>query len=335
MLQKSGKRRREKQMKHILCQRTGIAYPVIQGPMAWASGSDLSAAVSNAGGLGIMGIGFAPPAVFLEEIHRIRTLTDKPFGCNLITAVPDSKELLEIILSEKVPVVELEGPSTLPEMLKDYAGRLKEAGILVIGKASTVEEAVIYENAGADFVSVKGADGGGHIYGYTGTFSLIPQVVDAVRIPVINSSGVADGRGIAASFMLGAQGVEVGSRFLLAEECHVHDNYKAAVIAAKEGDTVLTGTVVHDAVRGLRNSLAEQVLRAEKMYDQEEAARVIQELCGGSLRKAAVEGDVTEHGSVVVGQNVGMLQKRQKAAEIMKELIHEYQTILSGAADYI
>jgi enoyl-[acyl-carrier protein] reductase II len=302
--------------------------------MAWASGSDLAAAVSNAGGLGIMGIGFAPPEVFLAEIQKVKTLTSKPFGCNLITAVPYSEELLQIILNENVPVVELEGPSTLPDILSAYADKLRSAGIIIIGKASTVEEALVYEKVGVDFISVKGADGGGHIYGFTGTFSLIPQVVDAVNIPVINSSGIADGRGIAASFMLGATGVEIGSRFLLAHECPAHENYKNAVIKATEGDTVLTGITVNDAVRGLANSLSEKVLKAEKQYEKEEAAKIIQELCSGSLRKAAADGEVEKEGTVVVGQNVGMLTQKQGAKEIMEELIRDYKLILLNAVHY-
>lgn len=322
-------------MKNIICEKIGIEYPILQGPMAWASDSDLAAAVSNAGGLGIMGIGFAPPEVFLSEIQKIKTLTTKPFGCNLITAVPYSEELLQIVLKEKVPVVELEGPTTLPDILSEYANKLKAAGIIIIGKAATVNDVTIYEKVGVDFISVKGADGGGHIYGFTGTFSLIPQVVDAVKVPIINSSGIADGRGIAASFVLGAVGVEIGSRFLLAHECPVHENYKNAIIQAKEGDTVLTGVTVEDAVRGLANSLSEKVLLVEKQYNKEQATGLIQELCSGSLRKAATEGDIENEGSVIVGQNVGMLTKKQSAKEIMDELIRDYQSILSNAAQYL
>lgn len=321
-------------MKNIICKKLGIEYPILQGPMAWASGSDLAAAVSNAGGLGIMGIGFAPPEVFLAEIKKVKTLTSKPFGCNLITAVPYSEELLQIILKENVPVVELEGPSTLPDILSAYASKLRAAGIIIIGKASTVEEALVYEKVGVDFISVKGADGGGHIYGFTGTFSLIPQVVDAVKVPIINSSGIADGRGIAASFMLGAVGVEIGSRFLLAHECHVHENYKNAVIKATEGDTVLTGVAVNDAVRGLANSLSEKVLAAEKQYKKEDAAKIIQELCSGSLRKAAIDGEIEKEGTVVVGQNVGMLTQKQGAKEIMEELIRDYTSMLLNAVQF-
>lgn len=322
-------------MKNIICEKIGIEYPIIQGPMAWASGSDLAAAVSNAGGLGIMGIGFAPPEVFLSEIQKIKTLTTKPFGCNLITDVPYSEELLQIILKEKVPVVELESSSLLSETLSLYSDQLKAAGIIIIGKVATVAQALLYQRIGVDFISVKGADGGGHIYGFTGTFSLIPQVVDAVNIPVINSSGIADGRGIAASFMLGAAGVEIGSRFLLAHECPVHENYKNAIIQAKEGDTVLTGVAVDDAVRGLANSLSEKVLMVEKQYNKDQAAKLIQELCSGSLRKAAIDGDIEHEGSVVVGQNVGMLTKKQSTKEIMDELIRDYQSILSNAMQYL
>lgn len=322
-------------MKNIICEKLGIEYPILQGPMAWTSGSDLAAAVSNAGGLGIMGIGFAPPEVFLAEIQKVKTLTSKPFGCNLITGIPYTEELLQIILKENVPVVELEGPFTSLDILSSYANKLRAAGIIIIGKVATVEEALVYEEAGVDFISVKGADGGGHIYGFTGTFSLIPQVVDAVNLPVINSSGIADGRGIAASFMLGATGVEIGSRFLLAHECPAHENYKNAIIKATEGDTVLTGVTVNDAVRGLANDLSEKVLKAERQYEKEEVAKIIQELCSGSLRKAATDGDVEKEGTVVVGQNVGMLTQKQSAKEIMEELIQEYTSILLNAVQYI
>lgn len=322
-------------MKNGICEKLGIQYPILQGPMAWASDSKLAAAVSNTGGLGIMGIGFSPTDIFEAEIKKIKTLTDKPYGCNLINFVPNADELLKIVIREKVPVVELETFPAFFGTLPDYAVKLKNEGITVIGKASTVEEAIIYEKAGVDFVSVKGYDGGGHIFGMTGTFSLIPQVVDAVSIPVINSSGVADGRGIAASFMLGASAVEIGSRFLVSYECPVHDNYKSAILKAKEGDTILTGASVGDAVRGLRNNLAEKVLQIEKKYEKKEATEKIQELCTGSLRKAAVNGETENEGSVVVGQNVGMLKKVQSAEEIMAELVKEYTQILSNVSKHL
>jgi enoyl-[acyl-carrier protein] reductase II len=311
-------------MSNIVCKRLGIEVPILQGPMAWASDSVLSAAVSNAGGIGIMGIGFSPAAIFESEIVKIKTLTKKPFGCNLITAVPNANELLDIILREKVPVVELETTPAFYGSLSSFTEKLKANGTIVIGKVCSVHEAVVLEKAGSDFVSVKGADGGGHIYGYTGTFSLIPQVVDSVSIPVINSSGVGDARGVAASFALGASAVEIGSRFLLAEECQVHSNYKKAILEAEEGDTVLTGTSINDPVRGLRNKLADEVLEIEKQFKGDEAASRIQKICSGSLRKAAVNGD-TEGGSVVVGQVVGLLNKIQSVREIIDELISPSQ----------
>lgn len=317
-------------MRNIVCEMLNIKYPILQGPMAWASDGRLAAAVSEEGGLGIMGIGFAPADVFRNEIRTAGRLTDHPYGCNLITSVPNSRELLEIILQEKVPVVELEGAPEEFSLLREYADALEKNGIVVIGKASSVREAQILERAGVQMVSVKGADGGGHIYGFTGTFTLIPQVVDAVRIPVINSSGVADARGVRASFMLGASAVEIGSRFLLAHECPVHENYKKAVILAEEGATVLTGTSVHDAVRGLENTLAKKVLKIEKDCEGKEAAEKIQRLCAGSLRKAAVEGDTDREGSVLVGQNVGMLTCEESVREIMKSLICGLEQILDS-----
>jgi len=322
-------------MRNPICEQFGIQYPIFQGPMAWASNSSLASSVSNAGGLGIMGIGFAPAEVFEAEIRKIRILTRKPFGLNLITCIPGAEQLLAITLRERVPVVELE---TFPEFfntLPGYTKALKAAGILVVGKVASVEEARVYEDAGVDVLSVKGSDGGGHIFGLTGTFSLIPQVVDAVGIPVINSSGVADGRGIAASFMLGAVGVEIGSRFLVAHECPVHENYKNAVLAALEGDTVLTGLTVGDAVRGLKNALAEKVLAIEKAHDPAETEALIQGICRGSLRKAAVDGDIDREGSVVVGQNVGLLKRVQSAEAIMVEIIAEYTGLLKDAPRWL
>ncbi len=203
-------------MSNIICDKLGIRYPILQGPMAWASDSKLAAAVSNAGGLGIMGLGFCPPDLFQAEIRAARSLTAAPFGLNIIIGLPDADTLMEIALREGVKVVEIEADRDHFSALPPYVEALKNQGIATIGKAASVSDAKVFEAAGTDFVSVKGYDGGGHIYGFTGTFSLIPQVVDAVAIPVINSSGVADARGVAASFMLGALGVEVGSRFLLA-----------------------------------------------------------------------------------------------------------------------
>ncbi len=321
-------------MANVVCERLGIKYPILQGPMAWASHSGLVAAVSNAGGLGILGLGFAPPDTARAEIRKTKELTDKGFGFNVYAFVPHVEDTCNVVIEERVPVVEIGALPHLFESLPAHVSRLKAAGVTVIGKASSVEEAVAYEGAGVDFISLKGADGGGHIFGFTGTFSLLPEAADAVSVPVINSSGIADGRGIAASFMLGAQAVEVGSRFLLAHECPVHENYKQAVLRAKEGGTVLTGVICGDAVRQLPNRLSERLLKIEKECSVEEATQRIQDVATDSLRKAAVDGDI-EEGCVTVGQIAGMLTKRQTAKEIVDELVAEYTAILRRAPNLL
>jgi enoyl-[acyl-carrier protein] reductase II len=302
--------------------------------MAWASYSHLAAAVSNAGGLGILGIGSVPVDVARAEVRKTKDLTGRPFGFNAYAFLPTIGAMCDMILEERVPVVEI---GTLPGMFEPLAGhvaRLKAGGVAVIGKAASVAEAVAYERAGVDFVSTKGADGGGHIFGFTGTFSLVPQVVDAVSVPVICGGGVADGRGMAASFMLGAKAVEVGSRFLLAYECPVHENYKRAVLDAKEGETVLTGVICGDAVRQLPNRLSERLQTAERECTVEEAIRTIQEMATDALRKAAVDGDIQE-GCVTVGQSTGMLNETQNAQEIVDELMAECTALLSRAPDVV
>jgi enoyl-[acyl-carrier protein] reductase II len=321
-------------MTNAICERLGITYPILQGPMAWASYSHLVAAVSNAGGLGILGIGSVPVDVARAEVRKTKGLTGRPFGFNAYAFLPTIDAMCDMLLEERVPVVEI---GTLPGMFEPLAGcvaRLKARRVAVIGKAASVAEAVEYERAGVDFVSTKGADGGGHIFGFTGTFSLVPQVVDAVSVPVICGGGVADGRGMAASFMLGAEAVEVGSRFLLAHECPVHENYKRAVLGAKEGETVLTGVICGDAVRQLPNRLSERLQTAERGCTVEEAIRTIQEMATDSLRKAAVDGDILE-GCVTVGQSAGMLNATQSAQEIVDQLVAECTAVLGRAPEVV
>ncbi len=319
-------------MTNVVCERLGITYPILQGPMAWASCSRLVAAVSDAGGLGILGIGSVAVDAARDEVRKTKALTSRPFGFNLYAFMPTIEAMTDMILEEGVPVVEV---GTLPELFGPLAGhvaKLRAAGVGVIGKAASVSEAVAYEQAGVDFVAIKGADGGGHIFGFTGTFSLLPQVVDAVSVPVICGGGVADGRGMAASFMLGAAAVEVGSRFLLAHECPVHENYKRAVLGAKEGETVVTGVICGDAVRQLPNRLSERLQKVERECTVEEAIARIQEMATDSLRKAAEDGDTAE-GCVTVGQSCGMLKKRQSAHEIIDELMSECAVVLRTAPD--
>lgn len=317
-------------MTNVLCERLGITYPLLQGPMAWASCGQLVAAVSNAGGLGILGIGHVPVETARAEIRKTKELTGRPFGLNIYAFLPTVEAMCEMVVEEQVAVVEIGALPGFFDSLSDHVAALKANGIAVIGKAASVKEAIAYERAGVDFVSIKGADGGGHIFGFTGTLSLLPQVVDAVALPVICGGGVADGRGMAASFALGAVAVEVGSRFLLAHECPVHENYKQCVLDAQEGETVLTGVICGDAVRQLANSLSERLLRVERECTVQEAIRNVQELATDSLRKAAVDGDVNE-GSVVVGQAVGMLRQRQSAEEIVQAFVTECRAVLDAA----
>jgi len=321
-------------MTNPVCERLGIAYPIVQGPMAWASYGELAAAVSNAGGLGILGVASVPVDEARAEVRKTKELTDRPFGFNAYAFVPTIDAMCEMLIEEEVPVVEIGTFPHLFHLLAPHVARLREAGVAVIGKAASVSDAVAYERAGVDFIALKGADGGGHIFGYTGTFSLLPQVSDAVCIPIISGGGVADGRGVAASFILGATAVEVGSLFLLADECPVHPNYKQAILSAKEGETVLTGVICNDAVRQLPNSLSDRLLKAERECTVEEAIARIQDMAGDSLRKAAVDGDIQE-GCVTVGQTVGMLKKRRSAREIVEELVSEYTSILRGAPNFV
>jgi len=296
--------------------------------MAWASDSKLVASVSNAGGLGFLGLGAAPPEVILREIRQTKKLTDKPFGINVLMFSPFLDEISDIVIKEKVRSITI---GCMPQdfvNLPEYIAKWRQSGIVTIGKSASVQESILFDKADVDFISLKGYEGGGHIYGYTGTFALLPEVVDAVRKPIIASSGIVDGRGIAAAFMLGAVAVELGSRFLLADECPIHENYKQAIIDSKEGDTTLTGVVAHDAVRQLRNSLTDEIRKIEKDMSPEEATKKIVKIASGSLRRAAVEGEVVHTGAVVVGQTCGMLNKRQSVQAIIDELIREYTEIL-------
>jgi enoyl-[acyl-carrier protein] reductase II len=322
--------KRGKKMSDTICARLGITHPILQGPMAWASDAGLVAAVSNAGGLGILGSGAAPAEAGRAEVRKTKALTSRPFGYNVYAFLPYVDQICEMLAEEKVAVAEIGALPGFFEQLRGHVTKLKAGGIAVIGKAASVDEALAYERAGVDFVSTKGADGGGHIFGFTGTFSLLPQVVDAISVPVISGGGVADGRGMAASFVLGAAAVEIGSRFLLADECPVHQNYKNAVLGAREGGTVVTGVICGDAVRQLPNSLSERLLKVERECTIEEAIRNIQELATDSLRKAAVDGDI-DNGCVTVGQNLGPLKKRQTAKEIVDEIVTECAATLRAA----
>lgn len=300
-----------------ICGLLNIKYPIIQGGMAWVSDSSLAAAVSNAGGLGIIAGASAPANLIREEIKKAKELTDKPFGVNIMLLSENADELSEIVIEEGVKVV-----TTGAGNPGKYIEKWKKAGIKVIPVVASVALAKRMERAGADAIIAEGCEAGGHI-GKLTTMVLIPQVVDAVNIPVIAAGGIGDGRGIAASFMLGAKGVQVGTRFLVANECTIHENYKDAVIKSKDIDTVVTGRATGHPVQVIKNKLAREYLNLEKSNASIEE---IEELGRGALRKAVKDGNIDE-GSLMAGQISGMISKKQSAKEIIEEMFDEYERV--------
>ena len=294
-----------------ICELLNISYPIFQGGMAWVANHSIAAAVSNAGGLGIIAAGHAPGDWVRQEIRACKAKTDKPFGVNVMLLSPYVEEVIEVILEEKVAVV-----TTGAGNPGKYMEALKGAGIKVIPVVPSVALAKRMEKCGADAVIAEGCESGGHI-GELTTMVLVPQVVDAVQIPVIAAGGIADGRGMAAAFMLGANGVQIGTRFLVAKECDIPETYKQRVIKASDIDTVVTGRCTGHPVRCLRNTLTRALQKLEKEgADQED----FDKLGVGALRRAAVEGDVN-NGSVLAGQIAGMITKEQSTKEIIEELM--------------
>ena len=287
-------------MSNVICEMLGIKYPIFQGAMAWVSDSSLAAAVSNAGGLGIIAGANAPAEHIRNEIRKTKEMTDKPFGVNIMLLSENADELAKMVIEEGVKVI-----TTGAGNPGKYAKRM--------------------ERSGADAVIAEGCESGGHV-GKLTTMALLPQVVDAVNIPVIGAGGIGDGRGIAAAFILGASGVQVGTRFLVAEECTIHENYKNAVLKAKDIDTVVTGRVTGHPVQVLKNKLANEFLKLERQNaDIEE----IEALGRGALAKAVKEGDA-DWGSLMSGQIAGMVNKKQTASEIIEEMFAQYNEIING-----
>ncbi len=296
-----------------ICELLGIEYPIIQGAMAWIADASLASAVSNAGGLGIIASGNAEAEWVRSEIRKTKELTDKPFGVNVMLLNPHADAIMDVICEEGVPVV-----TTGAGNPGKYIPKLKEHGIKVIPVVASVALAIRVERVGADAVIAEGQEGGGHI-GEATTMALVPQVVDAVKIPVVAAGGIADGRGIAAAYMLGARGVQVGTRFLVAKECTVSQNYKDMVLKAKDTDTVATGRSTGHPVRVLKNKLARDILSLEKKnVDLSE----IEKLGTGALRAAVKDGDVV-NGSVMSGQIAGLANKEQTAREMIEEMFEE------------
>ena len=300
---------------NVITELLNIKYPIIQGGMAWIADASLAVGVSEAGGLGIIS-GVGPTEVV---IRKAKELTDKPFGVNVMLMQDNADEIAHLVCDEKVPVVTTGAgsPGKYIEMWKSH-------GIKVIPVVPSVAIAKRMEKFGADAVIAEGMESGGHI-GQTTTMSLVPQVVDAVNIPVIAAGGIGDGRGIAASFMLGAVGVQMGTRFLVSNECNVHKNYKEKVLKAKDIETEVTGTSTSHPVRVLRNKLTREYIKIEKSNSNSEK---LESLTRGALRKAVIEGD-TENGSVMAGQIAGLVKKEQSCKEIIEELMTEFDKCIN------
>ena len=303
---------------NVITELLNIKYPIIQGGMAWIADASLAVGVSEAGGLGIIS-GVGPTEVVRAQIRKAKELTDKPFGVNVMLMQDNADEIAHLVCDEKVPVVTTGAgsPGKYIEMWKSH-------GIKVIPVVPSVAIAKRMEKFGADAVIAEGMESGGHI-GQTTTMSLVPQVVDAVNIPVIAAGGIGDGRGIAASFMLGAVGVQMGTRFLVSNECNVHKNYKEKVLKAKDIETEVTGTSTSHPVRFLRNKLTREYIKIEKSNSNSEK---LESLTRGALRKAVIEGD-TENGSVMAGQIAGLVKKEQSCKEIIEELMTEFDKCIN------
>lgn len=307
-------------MKTRVTDMLGIKYPIIQGGMAWVAEHHLAAAVSEAGGLGIIGAASAPVEIVREEIQKAKELTDKPFGVNIMLLNQNAPDIARLVIEEKIAAVTT-GAGT-PEK---YMDMWKEAGIKVIPVVASVAMAKRMERCGADAVVAEGMEAGGHIGSQT-TMALVPQIVDAVKIPVIAAGGIGDGRGFAAVRMLGADAVQMGTRFVVAEESIVHENYKERIIKAKDIDSVVTGQSTGHPIRILRNQMSKEYLKKEK---EGASFEELEMMTLGTLRRAVIDGDVVR-GSVMAGQIAGLIQKKQSCREIIEEIMGQAETLLAG-----
>ena len=305
-------------MKTKVTELLQIEYPIIQGGMAWVAEHHLAAAVSEAGGFGLIGAASAPPEIVREEIRKAKELPDKPFGVNIMLLNPNADEVAKIVVEEGIQAV-----TTGAGNPEKYMPMWKEAGVKVIPVVASVAMAKRMERYGADAVVAEGMEAGGHIGNQT-TMALIPQIVDAVNIPVIAAGGIGDGRGVAASFMLGAEGVQMGTRFVVADESIVHDNYKDRIVKAKDIDSVVTGQSTGHPVRCLRNQMTKEYIKKEQEGVPFEE---LERMTLGSLRKAVMDGDIL-NGTVMAGQIAGLVSKRQSCKEILQEIMTEAEKLL-------
>lgn len=305
-------------MKTRITSLLGIEYPVIQGGMAWVAEYHLAAAVSEAGGLGLIGAASAPAEIVREQIRETKKRTKKPFGVNVMLLNPNAEEVAKVIVEEGVKVVTT-GAGNPGKFMELW----KEAGVRVIPVVASVAMAKMMERAGADAVVAEGMESGGHI-GQTTTMALVPQVVDAVEIPVIAAGGIADGRGLAAAFMLGAEAVQMGTVFVTAKEAVVHDNYKKKIIGAKDIDSAVTGGSTGHPVRCLRNRMTREYLKLEK---EGATFEELEHLTLGTLRTAVMDGDVT-NGTVMAGQIAGLVKEEKSCGDIICGIMSQAEELL-------
>ena len=306
-------------MKTRITELLGIEYPVIQGGMAWVAEYHLAAAVSEAGGLGLIGAASAPPEIVREQIREAKKLTDKPVGVNIMLLNPNAEEVAKAVVEEGVKVVTTGAgnPGKFMEMWKN-------AGVKVIPVVASVAMAKLMERAGADAVIAEGMESGGHI-GEATTMTLVPQVADAVNVPVVAAGGVADGRGFAASVMLGAEAVQMGTVFVTAKESIVHSNYKQKIIGAKDIDSEVTGRSHGHPIRSIRNKMTREYLKLEQ---QGVPFEELEQLTLGSLRKAVMDGDIT-NGSIMAGQIAGLIKEEKSCKDIIHDIIVQAETLLN------
>ncbi len=302
-------------MKTRITELLQIEYPIIQGGMAWVAEHRLAAAVSNAGGLGIIGAASAPPEVVREEIRKCKELTDRPFGVNIMLLNPNADEVAGIVVEEGVRVV-----TTGAGNPAKYMDLWKRADVKVLPVVASVAMAKMMERAGADGVVAEGMESGGHI-GQTTTMALVPQVADAVSVPVVAAGGIADGRGLVAAFMLGAEAIQMGTRFVAAKESIVHENYKHQILKAKDIDSVITGASTGHPVRSLRNHMTREYLQLEK---ENADFMELEKLTLGSLRKAVIDGD-TVNGTLMAGQIAGLIREEKSCADIIRDIMRQAQ----------
>ena len=309
-----------------ICDLLGIEYPIFQGGMAWVSDASLAGAVSNAGGLGIIAGMNSNGEQLREQIRKIREITNKPYGVNVMLMSPYADEVAQVVVEEKVPVV-VTGAGLPSKYIKTWV----QNGLKVVPVVPSVAIARMCERMGACAVVAEGGESGGHVGDLT-TMALTPQVVDAVKIPVLAAGGIGDGRGVAAALMLGAKGVQVGTRFLVATECTIHENYKQRVLKAKDIDTIVTGRRLGHPVRGLKSPVTRRMQDLE--YSADFTAEEFEKMGVGAMRKAAREGD-EQNGSFMCGQIAGLVNKEQPAAEIIREMFAQAEELLKGAAQWV